>query len=442
MQNHFNDILSAIGLFEQSPALAVAVSGGSDSMAMLLLVHDWAKQHGGKAIALTVDHGLRQESAREATQVAAWCQSLDIEHHTLVWKGPKPSAGKQEAARNARYSLLTAWCRNNDIQHLFTAHHLEDQGETLFFRLARGSFIKGLAGIPMVSMLDGIRLIRPLLGNTKQELQDYLKERKQPWLEDPSNQSMAYTRNIIRNNLAGTDISIRAGVIANCFGTIRNILENKIVSQLTNVVLIDDAGFIRLDKTAFLALPEIMAIEALSFALKSVSGTDTHIRTEQLQTLHKHLQHEQDFRKRNLTGCIIGYHKKKDCFLINREPAATTPPTAFTRDTKALWDRFEVHFSSVQEEEPTLTVGALGADGLAYIDRSTLPKQYMALPAYIFYAFPAFWRLEELVAVPHIKYVNPKYAHLQCFAHFIPAKALAAPAFYGMSNSKNCKESA
>src|SRR5271163_3103349 len=103
--------LDALGGFEARPQVAVAVSGGPDSLALILLAQRWARQRGGQAWALTVDHGLRPESAAEVRTVAGWLAARGIPHETLIWAGDKPATGIQEAARDARYRLLAQWCR-------------------------------------------------------------------------------------------------------------------------------------------------------------------------------------------------------------------------------------------------------------------------------------------------------------------------------------------
>jgi tRNA(Ile)-lysidine synthase len=100
--------LAAIGGFETRPLIAVAVSGGPDSLALTILADRWAREHGGELIALTVDHRLRRESAEEAQTVGSWLVARGIAHHVLVWTDPKPVTGIQEAARAARYRLLAA----------------------------------------------------------------------------------------------------------------------------------------------------------------------------------------------------------------------------------------------------------------------------------------------------------------------------------------------
>src|SRR5712692_9076186 len=132
--------MAGLGPFEARPRLAVAVSGGPDSLALAILCHRWAAARGGEAFALSVDHRLRPESAAEVRQVRRWLRALGIPHHVLVWKRPgaRPSSALQAAARAARYGLLAQWCSRRGVLHLALAHHAGDQAETVLMRLARG----------------------------------------------------------------------------------------------------------------------------------------------------------------------------------------------------------------------------------------------------------------------------------------------------------------
>ena len=186
--------------------VALAVSGGSDSMALLRLAHAALiprRVAGGVVSVLTVDHGLRTGSDAEAAQVAAVCAALGLPHHTLRWAGPYPATGLQAKARNARYDLMSAWCRANGASALLTAHTLDDQAETVLMRMGRTSSLDSLAGIPAVGQWDGLKLVRPLLGETRQHLRDYLLDLKATWIEDPSNADDRFERVRIRKALAG-----------------------------------------------------------------------------------------------------------------------------------------------------------------------------------------------------------------------------------------------
>ncbi len=140
--------MATLGPFEATPALAVAVSGGPDSLALAMLAKAWSDARGGSLVALTVDHGLRPESTGEARQVGRWLKKRGIPQRILRWDGPKPGSALQAEARSARYALLTGWCRARGILHLLLGHQREDQAETVLMRLERGSGPDGLAAMP------------------------------------------------------------------------------------------------------------------------------------------------------------------------------------------------------------------------------------------------------------------------------------------------------
>ena len=143
--------------------VALAVSGGSDSMALLRLTQTWAASHhpGLRLSVLTVDHRLRAASAAEARQVGQWAAALGLSHHILEWAGePKPKTGIQAAARAARYGLMAAWCRANGAELLLTGHTLDDQAETVAMRMARTASPDSLAGIRPLGDWQGLPLVR------------------------------------------------------------------------------------------------------------------------------------------------------------------------------------------------------------------------------------------------------------------------------------------
>ena len=170
--------------------IAVGVSGGADSLALVLRLHEFQK----KVVALTVDHGLRPDSYQEAEYVASIMAKFGIEHHILIWQGEKPQTGIEEAAREARYQLMIEFCRQNDIKYLAIGHHLRDQAETFLLRLARGSGVFGLSSILPLSQRDDITIIRPQLSDSPEDLRQYLINKNIKWIEDPMNDSDEFTR--------------------------------------------------------------------------------------------------------------------------------------------------------------------------------------------------------------------------------------------------------
>ncbi len=182
--------------------IAVAVSGGPDSLALLILAH---AAFGDRVRALTVDHGLRADSSVEAAAVADHAASLGVPHVTLRWHGPKPSANLQAAARDARYALMVGWCAANGVAWLATGHHRDDAAETLLLRLARGSGVGGLGGIrPRRSLGHGVTLLRPLLGVSRADLARIVTAANWIAADDPSNRAERFDRTRARAVLAST----------------------------------------------------------------------------------------------------------------------------------------------------------------------------------------------------------------------------------------------
>lgn len=198
----FARLMAPFGPFEARPEVAVAVSGGRDSLCLTLLAHDWSTARGGRVLALIVDHGLRPEAAREAVVTANLLESRGIESLVLRWDGAKPTAGLQEEARAARYRLLRDACRARGILHLLVAHHADDQAETIAMRAARASGPDGLAGMAALAEWPEVRLLRPLLAVRRARLSATLVSRGVAWIDDPSNFDPRFERARLR--LAGT----------------------------------------------------------------------------------------------------------------------------------------------------------------------------------------------------------------------------------------------
>jgi tRNA(Ile)-lysidine synthase len=185
--------------------LGLAVSGGPDSLALLILA---ASARPGRIEAATVDHKFRPDSASEAEMVGKICKTLSVPHETLTaeWKR-KPESAIQERARIERYRLLARWLSDRDLSGLVTAHHLDDQAETLMMRLNRGSGVRGLAGMRVLTPIPGAktRLLRPLLTWRRSELEEICKRAKVGPAEDPSNEDEQFERVRIRRGLARAD---------------------------------------------------------------------------------------------------------------------------------------------------------------------------------------------------------------------------------------------
>src|SRR4051794_27035418 len=193
--------------------IGVAVSGGPDSLALLLLA---TAARPGLVEAATIDHGLRPEAREEAALVAQVCDQLGVPHAILTARWSElPETAIQERARKQRYLLLGYWAEERGLDALATAHHAEDQAETLLMRLARGAGVRGLAGMRPRSVSPGahVRLVRPLLGWRRAELEQVCSAAGVTPAADPSNEDERFERVRVRHALAGLDW-LDAGAVA------------------------------------------------------------------------------------------------------------------------------------------------------------------------------------------------------------------------------------
>jgi tRNA(Ile)-lysidine synthase len=324
--------------------LAAGVSGGADSMALLLLLREWCAHHDASLTALTVDHCLRNESAVEAAQVATWCASLGIAHATLRWEEGAAQRGlsrsPQAAARTARYELLTAWCRAHGHSHLCLAHHADDQVETFLLRLSRGSGVDGLAAMAPLCQRDGITLIRPLLDFPKDSLRAALVAAGQSWIEDPSNQNRRSAR--VRFRQARALLAAEGLGDERLLSTISHLQRAKkalalgVDGLLAGACAWDLWGTARLELAAFIAAPEEISLRALARVLTTVSGVEYSPRFERLQRLHAALC-SGPWRDATLHGCHIV--REGNAVRICREAGAIEGECSVRNGETVTWDR-------------------------------------------------------------------------------------------------------
>ena len=392
-ETRFAALMAALGPFERRPRLAVAVSGGADSLALCLLAERWARVRGGAIVGLIVDHGLRPESAREAGQVAAWLAARGIAQHVLSWQGAKPTSGIQAAARAARYELLCAWCRAAGVLHLLTAHHRDDQAETVALRQARGSGADGLAGIAPVRELAGLRLLRPLLTVEKAALTALLAAVGQPWLEDPSNRAAGFARARLRRD---ADLDVTGLVrLASASAAARAALDRAVAAWLAQHGRIFAAGFVVLERPGLAAAPLAIARRALQQTLLAVGGKPYPPRQARLLPLLDDLRDDRAAHARTLGGCRV--LPRGETLLICREAGAIEHVIELRAGVWHEWDgRFVVR---VTGEVAGLRVRALGEDLWRQRARLPEPAARADLPAAVGPSLPALWCDDRLVAV-------------------------------------------
>jgi tRNA(Ile)-lysidine synthase len=318
----FAAAMAALGL-TPGARIALAVSGGGDSMALLHLFRDWVSSPacggGGAASAggdtvLIVDHGLRAGSARDATTVRDWARDAGFDAHVLTWKhSGKRQTGLEERARIARYRLLGKECREHGIEHLLVAHTQEDQAETFLLRLARGSGVDGLAAMRAQAPLPvpgfaSVTLCRPLLGMARGDLRAYVTRRGGVWLEDPMNADPRFARVQMRRLLpALAEAGITPGRMAKAAAHLaraRGALEAATGAFLAAHARFRADGTALFDAAALARVPAEIGLRALAAMLGRVSGAQYRPRFHRLESLFAAVS-APAFPGRTLSGCRI-----------------------------------------------------------------------------------------------------------------------------------------
>jgi tRNA(Ile)-lysidine synthase len=397
-ENGFALAMAGFDPFEPRPLIAVAVSGGPDSMALVHLIDRWARARGGAAIGLTVDHGLRQESGGEALRVGAWLAARGVAHRILRWSGDKPASGIQQAARMARYRLLAQACGELGILHLALAHHADDQAETVLFRRDRGSGEDGLAGMAASRSLGAARLIRPLLGWRKADLIATCAALAQDFLDDPSNKSPRFARAALRARLAA-DPDLRGEVDALAAGLAQPRAERlrALWNPLAACVEIRPDGAACLDQAALANLSAEDRRAVVAATLLTVGGNAFAPKGESVSRLADAMT-GQGFRGGSLAGCAI--RPWRASLLICREPRAVAPPVILISGEWTPWDgRFLARGMCC---DAAVTVGALGAAGFATLRN----RHKFDAPAILGAGLPAIRVDGALVAAPHLEWAE------------------------------------
>ena len=313
--------------------VAVAVSGGADSLALVLRLRD----AGINVIALTVDHGLRSESRNEAIYVADVMKKNGIEHHILTWEGEKPTVGIEELARQARYRLMFEFCKLRGVSVLATGHHRRDQAETFLMRLQRGSGVYGLSGILPISKRDGITVIRPQLEDDPENLKDYLRSKKIVWIDDPMNDSEDFLRVKIRKFLPelkkiGIDEK-RLADTASVICKTRMFLQDTVDLFIKEHVRFWDGIVVALSWKLLIEQPQEIAMLILGQLVKKIGKTEYLPEAEELNRILTY--------KDNFKGCTLG-----DCELLIAAKRLWIIPQdkENTLMTKVEWENFEEEY--------------------------------------------------------------------------------------------------
>lgn len=407
-ENAFNARLKAL---DAPKRLALGVSGGRDSIALLRLCAASAKKTGASLFAFTVDHGLRVEAAREAAGVRAWCEAIGVAHQTLYWEGDKPAAGLQAAARNARYRLLIEAAEKHQCNALLTAHTADDQAETLFMRLARGSGVSGLSAMDDESLAAAgprapIRILRPLLKESRAWVTAYLDQVGQDYFDDPSNDDPAFERVRVRALLAALSEQslLTQEALAATAGRMRDA-DARLRAQEDG--LFDTLGgcFHPWGGVSLTRWGPAPGAAGLARRLIYAAGGGEYAPAEDEARLA--LEDVLKNGAATLSGALIKQWKGRVWFL--REPAALTgragvaPATPCPLKGPLLWDRRFI----LEPEAEGLAVGPMGAAAERFLGPRTALFQG---PQEALGALPGLFAASELIGAPALPFMGERRA--------------------------------
>jgi tRNA(Ile)-lysidine synthase len=385
--------------FGHSPEtpLGVAVSGGSDSLALLHLLADWGQ---APLHVITVDHGLRPEAKAEACYVSSVCEALGIEHETLHWSW-QGQGNLQDQARRGRYGVMASWAASEGIGQIALGHTMDDVAETFLMRLSREAGLDGLSAMARWFDQQGMRFVRPLLDISRVDLQAYLRRRDVTWVSDPSNEDPRFGRVRARAVLQALEpLGITPKGLARSAGNLRATRElvDGITSEAARDMIDVDRGDIIIDDTRAVAeLGSEIARRLMQISLMWVSGSDYAPRRETLIKLTSDAL-------LGLTctghGCLIS--SQGEGVRIAREYNAAKDVSC---PSDALWDgRWRLQGPHGAGYE----IRALGEKGLKYCENwreANLPRASLL-------ASPSVWQGPDFIAAPLAQTGSDWTAHL------------------------------
>ena len=377
----------------------------------MFLAADWAKRHRAPApLAITIDHGLRAGSAKEAATVASWARANAVPHKTLTWEGKKPTQNIQAAAREARYRLIGDHMRSKGVNVLLTGHTEDDQAETFLLRVARGSGLDGLSGMtpvapfPIAEHTD-LKLARPLLTFAHDRLIATLTARNQDWIADPSNENDRFARVQIRNLMPALDEAgvtrARIAAAATHLRRAREAIDTAVAALIAAAVELSPCGYALVSTWRFKEAPSEIALRAISRLVEALGGGEYPPRFEQTEAALLWFKTRDAVpRGRTFGGCRLE-RRTDGRVLIAREEAALAryaTPEPLKPGQTVLWDRRYLITLSQAPGTAALQLRHLGTAGVKAAGKSAaLPP---VEPHLIAATTPGLWRAGRLVAAP------------------------------------------
>jgi len=375
-------------------SIAIACSGGSDSMALVMLFKHWVRQnnHHCTIHVLTIDHQLRPASTSEAHQVSFLLSAHKVMHHILTWQHNAVATKVQEQARQARYDLMHTFCRDHHIPWLMTGHHLDDQLETITMRLCSKSQLRGLAGMSAHKVIDTIHLGRPLLNIRKQRLQHFLIDQKVSWVEDPTNATPCYLRNRIRHNNQHLPLSW-----VDALQRYRIVEEQWLIRFHKNHCHFSNLGYWRLNWQICRKLP-------LNFLSVVISNIATQLTKRPYPPRHHNIINlclmlqKDNFKSATLGDYVYCHHK--DHLIIRRSTRLIRAPHQSYNGVGINFAEWLIEYAT---ETPNLTVGYIGMQGWQQLVKFDPNIKKLLLHKSIIMMVPWLWQQNHLFDIKFLR---------------------------------------
>jgi tRNA(Ile)-lysidine synthase len=379
--------------------IGVGVSGGGDSLALLLLSAEWAQNTNRSLKAVTIDHGLRSGSSLECDHVKRISDGLSIQHTTLKWLA-EPVGNLQNAARNARHELLLEWTYKQKLSVVLLGHTLDDNAETVIIKLIRGSGIDGLAGIEKSKNINGLNIYRPLINIPREDLRAYLQAKKVGWIDEPSNFDERFERIKVRNflpSLSHVGLTPKKLVkLASHMSRAKEALTCQVSNFARQHVEQTIWGDLAINLDEFIKIPREYQFRLLSSGLRWISGKVYKPRFQSLERLLNAITSQKLGKSMSLMGCIIKYDR--NWLKLSREFSAISKPSVAMKPNFVWEKKWQIEVDL--EKLNVATVGPVGKNGLEQLEgynRINVPQTALICSV-------AMFENKNLLCVPIVSY--------------------------------------
>ena len=309
-KNITNNIEEVFKNFFIKKQIAVAISGGCDSVALTFALNDFCKENKIKIYALTIDHGVRKNSKIEAKKVGELLKKFNISHKILsIPKKEIPQKNIEANLREIRYKMLSDFCKKNHIEFLFVGHHLGDIAENFLIRLFRGSGLDGLSPMQEISEINGVKIMRPFLEISKDELKNYLIEKNISWFEDETNDDEKFLRNKIRKFLASFDdknlLEKRIYNASKEISKTRDFFDEIMMGYELEIIEQNADNLILINRYRLAEINPAISLKILAKILMKIGDKKYKPRKEKLIRFYEYLIADGAIKKREFYGCVV-----------------------------------------------------------------------------------------------------------------------------------------